>query len=531
MEVYADSHVPCASRGWCAQLVMVTYWSPDMHKGDHGDAPKDGAAAKPAATSTAGDESKESKEEQEPNPHTTPWTEDAEVAWANYGNIKFNVKDVDAAAKFYAGLGFVERERFGNMWLEVEAPGGVRLGFKSAEECTVAPQDVFMLGVGSNNLSKSRNAATAAGVTGFPSTWSKDPTGHMMMLPTTDPAGNSVALVGKPTELGDLTETHPDVTALTPTYMKPWGAPEVGYLNFTNVWLWCKSIAATAEFYVRKLGFKLAARYDDMWLELLGPGGVLLGFQQYEKDATVTKPSGFSVGVGTMDMAKSVAALKARGVTTFEDKAVDKGMVELWSFTDLDGHKITLIGTGSAAAAAGGGGDSASGASGDEQKTDGGDQEGASLMGPWPNSDPALAYNSYGNLTLKCAKVGATQEWYTQKLGAETAARYGDMWLEMKVAGGLRLGFEQDSMDADVPATGYDVGMGVGHLAATAKALAARGVTLDTDTPRMGPCTLQRLADPNGNRLMLVMHDDTNPDKPKETEEASAPAAGDASSK
>jgi len=69
-----------------------------------------------------------------------------------------------------------------------------------------------------------------------------------------------------------LTERHPDMEAVATRCSEPWSRDADGkfsYFDYTHAWMKTEDIAATTEFYVRTLGFKL--------LCALGRGGVAGG--------------------------------------------------------------------------------------------------------------------------------------------------------------------------------------------------------------------------------------------------------------
>ena len=432
---------------------------------------------------------------------TEPYALEPELHFSAYSNIKLSVTSLEAAEAFWVGkLGFKKLTQFGDTWMEVQAPGKLTLGFLVEE--TVAPSTGWFIATGSDNMLKSRNAAAKHGVK-F-SQPCKEGGDFMNAVHATDPDGHPFSLVAMPEHEGDLTEPHTDfldMGALRKACMEPYGPPELKLQNFTRLWLEVADFDATAKFYVRQLGWKLVMRMGNKWMEVAAPQGVNISFHPLS-DTPRSKDQGFSIGIGTADLDKTMATLKARGVDSFCGDAEDKGMVKLQALTDPDGHTITLIGAGSAMAAA---------PSGDESKKEeasdaktAGSDDGAFEMPLWSGVDPELAYSDYANITLRSTNLDATQAWWIEKMAATVAARYGNMWMELKICGGARLGFEQLESSAGCSKANYEVGVGTSDIEATRAELTKRGVTITDEVREVMRTKLLRLTDNEGNRIMLM---------------------------
>lgn len=71
--------------------------------------------------------------------------------------------------------------------------------------------------------------------------------------------------------------------------------------RYGNVQLSCEDIAATADFYVNKLGCTESSRFGDMWLEIKVPGDMTLGFLAVP-GAKAQKKSGYRIGFGSSNL-------------------------------------------------------------------------------------------------------------------------------------------------------------------------------------------------------------------------------------
>jgi len=124
------------------------------------------------------------------------------------------------------------------------------------------------------------------------------------------------------------------------------------------------------------------ARWDGMWLEVVGPANLSIGFVPRKSSVPRPKDMGFDVTMGVANLgalcstsptcdatqhfalactglidagmvvgpvlcdlcaAASVKALKARGVETFEESSETKGPVEVHGFRDPDGFHLYLL--------------------------------------------------------------------------------------------------------------------------------------------------------------------------------------------
>ncbi len=111
----------------------------------------------------------------------------------------------------------------------------------------------------------------------------------------------------------------------------------------------------------------------------------------------------------------------------------------------------------------------------------------------------------HGNVTLTVQDFDAAVRYYTDTLGFDLKARFGNDWAEVAVAGltvGLHPAYEGAPTGTGIGKAA--VGLEVADIAAGVTALQAKGVAFTTDIQDNGFLKIAHFADPEGNPLYLT---------------------------
>ena len=199
------------------------------------------------------------------------------------------------------------------------------------------------------------------------------------------------------------------------------------YLNCTYVWMFAEDMDATIEFYTKILGFVVIFQHTNLWVELLGPGDLVLGFQPAGastnvESAKAKEKSGITISIGTNDHEASAAELAKRGLVV--DAPLVMGPVLLRNFKDPNGYQCNLVGPAPTSGA-------------DESKASDGDD--AWVTEPYA-LEPELHFSAYSNIKLSVTSLEAAEAFWVTGLGFKKLTQFGgDTWMEVQIPGGMRL--------------------------------------------------------------------------------------------
>lgn len=392
-----------------------------------------------------------------------PWGDDA-LKLSRYGTVALPCSDFDAAQAFYCDkLGFKTTYRYETMWMELAHASGFTLGFGIPKGDGPAG---YRLWLGCLDQGHARKALAELGVTTIED--GVKTYGPQCNADFTGPDGTFLAVSSadgaRHTAKQSLTEPHPSLNpkAMFGEMFAPWPLASKEfkgtYKNWSSLNLKSSDIEATADFYVRKVGFKLFMRKNG-WVQVVAPGNIHIGFEP-AKEGEEVKSEGVGIAVGTLDIKATASALKTNGIDTFEtDAPIKMGPVLLWTFRDPDGHSVTLAGSDSSGGGAGdGSGDpdakkaatdgegagAGAGAGSDAAAEDAAPGDAmakpepaiaemlAGAEKPWAGADAVMCYSGWGNFTLSSSDMDATHKFYCETLGFKVAYRMGDMWMERK---------------------------------------------------------------------------------------------------
>lgn len=287
------------------------------------------------------------------------------------------MKSVEESCNFYIRkLGFLLSFRMGDLWAELLGPGGVRLGiypFDEGEE-PFAPKGVSV-NIGTLDLPATIKELKKRGVKTFHKKAS--PQGPVVLHHFADPDGLSLTLIGmaeppkeaqrspaKKTKKGAKKAAggaggkDPDESAFAPTHeadehdaygagpQEAWSVsdPALCYNQYGAIVIAVSDMDAAMEFYREKLGWRLAYRMADMWMEIVAPGGVRIGFNKFP-GADDMERSGYEICPGTKSNKSAKKVLTKNGIRgkKFWVAADKVGPMHRQHLADPYGNRIALV--------------------------------------------------------------------------------------------------------------------------------------------------------------------------------------------